>query len=120
MTEQAKFAYSGLGNEFKKQIKTIENQDEKQMKAIGKQIKQLVKPSDEKDSPILLKQREIFDKLVNEWCHEIQNLSKQINYNNLTCFLPKYFTGFKLPLKFSRYIKDGEITLAKARQSKRF
>ena len=32
--EQAKFTYSPLGNGFEKQIKTIENQGEKPIKAI--------------------------------------------------------------------------------------
>ena len=34
MTEQAKFTYSSLGKSFKKQIKTIEGQGEKQIKAL--------------------------------------------------------------------------------------
>ena len=34
ITEQAKFTYSPLGKAFEKQIKTIEDQEEKQIKAI--------------------------------------------------------------------------------------
>ena len=34
IVEQAKFAYSPLGKEFEKQIKTIKDQGEKQIKAI--------------------------------------------------------------------------------------
>ena len=33
--EQAKFTYSPLGNNFEKQIKTIEDQGQKQVKALG-------------------------------------------------------------------------------------
>ena len=35
MIEQAKFTYSPLGKAFEKQIKTIEDQGEKQVKALG-------------------------------------------------------------------------------------
>ena len=37
MIEQAKFAYSPLGKAFEKQIKRIEDQKEKQIKAIQNQ-----------------------------------------------------------------------------------
>ena len=37
--EQAKFTYSPLGKVFKNQIKTIEDQEEKQIKAINKKDK---------------------------------------------------------------------------------
>ena len=37
--EQAKFTYFPLGKVFKKQIKTIEDQEEKQIKAINKKDK---------------------------------------------------------------------------------
>ena len=39
--EQAKFTYSPIGKAFEKQIKTIENQGEKQIKAIQDNKKQL-------------------------------------------------------------------------------
>lgn len=41
MTEQAKFCYSSLGKAFEKQTKTIDDQGQKQMKAIEEHIKQL-------------------------------------------------------------------------------
>ena len=37
MTEQAKFIYSPLGKAFEKQIKTVEDQGGKQIKAIQNQ-----------------------------------------------------------------------------------
>ena len=40
--EQAKFAYSPLGKHFKKQTKTIEDQEEKQIKALEYHGKQLI------------------------------------------------------------------------------
>ena len=45
--EQAKFTYSPLGKAFEKQVKTIEDQGEKQIKAPEEHKKQLVKYSDE-------------------------------------------------------------------------
>ena len=41
--EQAKFTYSPLGKAFKKQIKIIEKQGEKQIKSFEEHRKQLVK-----------------------------------------------------------------------------
>ena len=41
--EQAKFTYSSLRKAFEKQLKAIENQDEKQTKAGEDDCKQLVK-----------------------------------------------------------------------------
>ena len=60
--EQAKFTYSLLGNAFEKQTKTIEDQGEKQIKAIQekKPIKSIKKFTyDINDSPIVLKEKEI-------------------------------------------------------------
>ena len=53
------------------------------MKAIEEHKKQLVKSSDEVYLSKLLKPEKIFEKLVEEKQDEIQNLSKQISYNDL-------------------------------------
>ena len=45
--------------------------------------KELVKSSSEKESLTLLKQKEIFEEFANQRICEIQNLNKQINFNNL-------------------------------------
>ena len=58
--EQAKFTYSPLGKAFEKQIKTIEDQGEKQIKAIqGRgQVKAIKKYAyDAEDTPLILKQK---------------------------------------------------------------
>ena len=84
MIEQAKFVYSPLGKAFKKQKqKAIEKQREKEIKAIEEYGKQLIKSSGEKDSLELLKQKEIFDELVNERMFKINKLSEEIDFNNL-------------------------------------
>ena len=67
--EQARFTYSPLGKAFEKQINTIENQGEKQIKAIldQGQVKTIKKyASDAEETPFILKQKEIFNELVDE------------------------------------------------------
>ena len=67
--EQTKFTYSPLGKAFEKQIKTIENQGEKQIKAIQDQVQvKTIKKIDydDEDTPFISKQKEIFNKLVDE------------------------------------------------------
>ena len=74
--EQAKFTYSPLGKAFEKQIKTIEDQGEKQIKAIQDQghVKIIKKYSyHNEDTPFISKQKEIFDKLVDERLEKIIN-----------------------------------------------
>ena len=92
--EEAKFIYSPLGKGFEKQMKTTEDQGEKQIKALEENRKQLVTSSGEKESLTLLKQREIFEELVNDG--EIQSLIKHINFNNLIY----HFKGESGPKRF--------------------
>ena len=66
----------------------------------------------------------MFEELANKRTDEIQNLSKQIDFNNLTYYFkgesaPKNVIGFKGPLGFYKYIKDGFITLEKAEENKK-
>ena len=71
--EEAKFTYSLLGKAFEKQIKTIEVQAEKQIKAIQDQgeVKTIKKYSyDDEDTPFISKQ-EIIDELVDERLEKI-------------------------------------------------
>ena len=84
--EEAKFTYSPLGEAFGKQIKTIGDQGEKLIKAIQNQgkITTIKKYAyNDKDSPLTLKQTEIFNKLVNERLEEITQLDKKINLDDL-------------------------------------
>ena len=60
ITSQSKenvFTYSTLYKAFKNQIKTIEDQLEKQIKALEEHGKQLIKSTGEKESLTLLKQK---------------------------------------------------------------
>ena len=84
--EQAKFIYFRLGKAFQKQIKTIEEQREKQIKAIQNQgqIKTIKKyVYNDKDSPLTLKQKRIFNKTANERLEEITKLDKKVNPGDL-------------------------------------
>ena len=72
--EQAKFTYSHLGKAFEKQTRAIKDQGDKQIKAIQhkRPIKSIKKFTyDINDSPIVLKGKEIYNKLKEE------NLEKQ-------------------------------------------
>ena len=81
MIEQAKFIYSPLGKAFEKQIKIIEEQGKRQIKAIQNQgeirtIKKYV--YSDKDSPLISKQKERCNKLVDERLEKISNLDKKL------------------------------------------
>ena len=74
--EHAKFTYS-LQRKKTKQIKTIEGQEERQIKANQNQveIKTIKKYTyDNEDTPLISKQTEIFNKLVHERHSQIKKL----------------------------------------------
>ena len=66
--EQAKFTYSPLGEAFENQTKTIENQGQKQIKAIEDNKKQLANNNvnDYKNELLITKEREIFKNIYNK------------------------------------------------------
>ena len=78
-----------------------------------------------KDPSTRLKDREMFDKLINERSNKIKNLRKQINCNDLTYYFKttesnlKYFTGFRFPLNFLRSKRDCGITPEKVKKCKK-
>ena len=123
MIEQAKFTYSPLGKAFEKQIKTIEDQGEKQIKAIQNQgiVKTIKKYTyDDEDSPLISKQKEIFNKLVDERLDEITKLDKKVNHDDL---IYRYkgktpnekFDEYDSALNLINKIKNGETKLAQAK-----
>ena len=74
-----------MGKAFEKQTETIEDQAEKQIKAIQNQgqvrtIKKYI--YDDKDSPLILKQEEIFHKLIDERLKEITELNNKVSPGN--------------------------------------
>ena len=79
--EKGKFTYSPLQKAFEKQIKTIEEQGEKQVKAIQNQgqVKTIKTYGYNINySPLISKQKEIFNELVDKRLEEITNLGKKL------------------------------------------
>ena len=118
--QQAKFTYSPLGKAFEKQIKTIEDQGKKQVKAIqDKQIVNINKndyKDDYKDKLLLSKEREIFKDIYNKRLNKIEELNNKIDYDNLEYAVYSRkelinFSELKSPLTPLDEIKKGEITL---------
>ena len=109
-----------MGKAFEKQIKTITDQGEKKIKAIQDQglvktIKEYIHHNE--DTPLISKQKEIFNELVDERLEETVDLDKKVNSDNLIY----RYKGNTADVKFGKFdnaldiinkIKDGEIRLA--------
>ena len=120
--QQAKFSYSPLGKAFEKQIKTIENQGKKQVKAIqdNKHLVNINKDDDYKDKLLLSKEREIFKDIYNKRLDKIEELNNEINYNNLQYVAVNSgkiynFSELTDPITFLDKIKKGKISLEEAK-----
>ena len=122
--EQTNFTYSPLRKAFQEQIKTIKEQGEKQIKAIQdkRPIKSIEKFTyDINDSPIVLKEKEIYNKLTEESFEKINSQDKRVDTNKL---LFKYkgktadenFSKFHNALDLINKIRDGEISLNEAKE----
>ena len=117
--EQAKFTYSPLRKAFEKQIKTIEDQGKKQVKAIQDKKQIVNKDGDYKDKLLLSREREIFKDVYNKRLDKIEELNNKIDYNNLNYVVAgtgdKYsFDYLDDTLIFLNNIKKGEISMKKA------
>ena len=81
ITEQAKITFYPLGKVFKKQIKTIENQGEKQIEAfkdINKNIeKQIHKANDYENELSISREREIPKDIYNKRLDKTDELTKK-------------------------------------------
>ena len=121
--EQAKFTYPPLGKAFEKQVKTVEDQGKKQVKAIqDKQIVNINKDVDYKDKLLLSKEREIFKDIYNKRLDKIEELNNKIDYDNLEYVALNSgkiynFSELKDPLTFLIEIKKSEISLQEAKDS---
>ena len=113
--EQAKFTYSPLRKAFQKQRKTIEDQEEKQIKAIQdkRSIKSIEKFNyDINDSPIVSKEKEIYNKLTEESFEKINNKLVFKYKGNIP---NENFSGFDNAFEVISKIRDREISLNKAK-----
>ena len=70
-----------LGKAFEKQTKTIKDQGEKQIKAI--QDKRPIKSIKNLPMTIVLKEKEIYNKLTEESFEKINNLDKMVDIDKL-------------------------------------
>ena len=130
--EQTKFTYSPLGKAFEKQTKTIEDQGEKQIKAIPNNKQQLINDDDDdddddddyKDRLLLSKEREIFKDIYNKRLDKIGELNNKIDYDNLKYVVissgDEYsFDKLEDPIALLNDIKKGKISLEEAKEQQK-
>ena len=125
--EQTKFTYSPLGKAFDKQIKKIEDQGKKQVDAINtlkSDNKITIKKYtyDPNDTPFISRQKEIFNKLVDERLKKITDLDKKVNSDDLIYrykgkFADTKFDEFYNALGVINKIRDGKEDLAKVKNN---
>ena len=84
MIEQAKFTYFPLGKALEKQIKTIEDQGQKQVEALENlKPKEQNAIADKSDDDESLTQKEVYNKIFDEKLNEIKEIRKELDYKNL-------------------------------------
>ena len=114
--EQAKFTYSPLGKAFDNQIKTIEDQGEKQVDAL-----KAFKSGSNNKSTIT---KEIYDDIFEERMDEILKMSREIDYENLVYV----FKGPTSSISFSKFaglmytydqLKNGETILQQVEEEQK-
>ena len=116
-----------MGKAFEKQIKTIEDQGEKQIDALKdlkpKQPKeQLVNVNDDYEDKLLhSKEQEIFRNIYNKRLDKIRELTKKIDGNNLISTTLSTgdtidFSRKNDPLTLLKKVRDGKITLERAKE----
>ena len=102
----------------KLQIKTIEDQGKKQVKAI-QDDKQIVNKDDYKDKLLLSKEREIFKDIYNKRLDKIEEMNNEIDYDDLDHVILRNnmeynFSIEKDPISLPNAIKEVEILLEEA------
>ena len=119
---QARFTYSSMGKAFEKQIKTIEDQGQKQVDALESLKTKEQTKAITYDDESLEQKEESHNKLFDEKLDEIQELSREIDYKNLNYnFTTKAsgsinFIKFKGPFSLFKKIRDGDISLEMAEE----
>ena len=107
--EQAKFTYSPLGKAFEKQTKTIEDQGEKQIKAIQDNNKQMTIKNISPENILNDEAKKEMDK--------ISEIEKNVDREMLVYKSSEYtysFQNFQTIRTFGRDIYNGEITINEA------
>ena len=110
--EQAKFTYSPLGKAIEKQIKTIEDQGEKQINALENLKPKVEKNPTEDKSNSQPKATIIFNEFINERIKIMSELYDNVDYNN-----SKFeYVGPTKDVSFSEY-KDSNKLFNKIKNS---
>ena len=111
--EQVKFTYSPLGKAFENQIKTIEDQGQKQIDAL-KVLEPKTIESESNNKPI--KTQEFYNKILEERIDEILNMRNKIDFDRLI----HNFKGSTSSINFGKFggpiyiyghMKNGDTTL---------
>ena len=104
-----------MGKAFEKQIKTIEDQGEKQGEALkGLEPKVIESESNNKQSV----SKDIYNKILEKRMDEMLEMSREINFNNLIYKFKTpgissiHFINFKGPMHIYNQLKNGDITLS--------
>ena len=118
--QQAKFNYSPLGKALEKQIKTIKDQGEKQVKAIQDKKLVNINKDDYKDKLLLSKEREIFKDIYNKRLDKIEEMNNEIDYDDLdyvvlSSDMEYKFSVEKDPISLLNAIKKGEMSVEEAK-----
>ena len=93
--EHEKFTYSSLGKAFVKQIETIKDHGKKQVEALENLKGKAMESGSNNKSTII---KEIYDKILEERMDEILEMSRKIDYSNLTYV----FKGLTYPISFDK------------------
>ena len=116
--QQAKFNYSPLGKAIEKQRKTIEDQGNKQVKAIqdNHQLGNINKDYDYKTKLLLSKERQIFKDIFNKRLDKIEEMNNKIDYDDLEYVILSNDMAYKFsvekdPISLLNDIKSGKTTL---------
>ena len=113
--QQAKFNYSPLGKAIEKQIKTIEDQGEKQIKAIQDNKKQLTNTKEVTIKNII--PENILNDEAKKEIDKISEIEKTVDREKLVYRASAFtcsFQNFRTIRTFGRDIYNGEITLKEA------
>ena len=122
--QQVKFTYSPLGKALEKQIKTIKDQGNKEVKAIqnNNQLVNINKDDDYKNKLLLSKEREIFKDIYNKRLDKIEEMNNKIDYNDLEYVILSNdmaynFSLEKDPISHLNDINSGKTTLKEAKDA---
>ena len=125
--EQTRFTYSPLRKDFDKQIKTIEDQGQKQTDALidlksKEQAKAIPYQSDDDNTSI---SKETYDEILEERMEEILKMSKEINYGKLVYDFKGPTPSINLvifggPMYTYNQLKDGEKRLQQVEEEQKY